>query len=823
MIFIQFIKHLIRLAIKSCKLLIYILYLSLLSKIHSKHMKKTVLFLLVLFLSGSTVYSQSNRKEVKKYNEALEYISNNKYTSADNILKALLKKQKNNLNYVFNKGICEIYTEHEDEALEHFNQIINDYSKTKEEKNVTRAAFFYKAKAFHNLYQFDEEIETLNKLNAFELNDAEKEQFKEAVAGANNARTIFFDFKPIIVTRLDILNSGYDDHTPIPTSDGKKLYFTSKRPGGISGDKLSEEGKYYEDIWFWDGKNDPVNVGSPVNTIGHDATGGLSLDGSELFIYRTKDNKPGNLYSAKLKSNGKWADPVKLGRNINKKRAVERHAALSPDGKKLYFSSNVKGGKGGRDIWVSELQPDDSTWSVPENLDINTKYDEEAPYMLSDGRTFYFSSKGYKGMGGYDIFKCMLQSDGTFSEPENIGFPINTVEDDVFFFPVSNEDIAYFTRRKTDNAEIFKTMFPDNTLIVESDVKGKVLDAAGIHPLGAEVNIYDVNSETEPDAYTLKLEKAKYKSVVIPDKDYKFVYEASGYVFDTEDIPVKDMIDKELLKKSPVLVKIEIGKTKKSKNTFFDKGNSDLNNYTKKELDVIAENLNKYDSLVVNFSTENYSEESSPLSNERKQKVVEYLRNKNISADRIYTDLSSRDIADNIMEYTIYDVESVKKVIEDKEKSKEELAAKYYIVEIYNLFFDFDKPDMQVKKNEKLDLLCNYLSENSEAKVAVVGYTDAVGPKAYNDKLAERRALMVKKYMKKYGVKENQIKILAFGEDNPVALNKKNGKYFEPSKKFNRRVEFQVIIQGKPNLKIIQFKELPPEYKDSGYNPNYKR
>ncbi len=821
MIFIQFIKHLIRLAIKSCKLLIYILYLSLLSKIHSKHMKKTVLLLLVLFLSELTVYSQSNRKEVKKYNEALEYISNNKYPSADIILKALLKKNKGNLNYVFNKGICEIYTEHEDEAIEHFNQIINDYNKTKEEKKVTRAAFFYKAKAFHNLYQFDEEIETLNKLNAFQLNDAEKNQYKEALAGANNAITIFFDFKPIIVTRLDILNSGYDDHTPIPTSDGKKLYFTSKRPGGISGDKLSEEGKYYEDIWFWDGKNDPVNVGAPINTIGHDATGGLSLDGSELFIYRTKDNKPGNLYSAKLKSNGKWSDPVKLGKNINKRRAVERHAALSPDGKKLYFSSNVKGGKGGRDIWVSELQTD-STWGVPENLDINTKYDEEAPYMLTDGHTFYFSSKGYKGMGGYDIFKCKLQSDGTFSEPENIGFPINTVEDDVFFFPVSSEDIAYFTRRKTDNAEIFKTMFPDNTLIVESTVNGKDGDSE-IYPLGAEVNIYDVNSETDPDAFTLKLEKAKYKSVVIPDKDYKFVYEAPGYVFDTEDIHIKDMIDKELIKKSPVLVKIEAGKTEKFKNTFFDKENSDLNNYTKKELDVIAENLNKYDSLVVNFSTENYSEESSPLSNERKQKAVEYLRNKNISADRIYTDLSSRDIADNIMEYTIYDVESVQKAIDVKEKTKEELESKFYVVEIYNLFFDFDKPNMKVKKNAELDTLCNYLIKNSEAEVAVVGYTDAVGPKAYNDKLAERRALMVKKYMIQQGVNKDQIKVRAFGEDNPVAFNMKNGKYFEPSKKFNRRVEFQIITQGKPNLKVLQFKELPPEYKNSGYNPNYKR
>ncbi len=784
-------------------------------------MKKIFLFLLVLLFSGYSIYSQSGRKEIKKYNEALDYISNEKYTSADDILKELLKSQKNNLDYIFNKGVCEIYTGKEDKAIEHFNQIIEDYNKTKVEKIVTKPAFFYKAKAFHSLYMFDDEIEALNKLNSFELKEQEKKQLKKALEGANNAKTIFFDFKPIIVTHLDILNSGYDDHTPIPTADGKQLYFTSKRPGGVSGDKLSEEGKYYEDIWFWDGKNDPVNVGPPVNTMGHDATGGLSLDGKTLFIYRTKDNKPGNLYSASLNSEGKWNNPVKLGKNINKRRAVERHAALSPDGKKLYFSSDVKGGKGGRDIWVSELQAD-STWGTPKSININTEYDEEAPYMLSDGITFYFSSKGYKGMGGYDIFKCMLQSDGTFSEPQNIGFPINTVEDDVFFFPVSSEDIAYFTRRKTDNAEIFKTMFPDNTLIVESDVKGKEV-GKDLYPLEAEVNICDVNSETEPDAYTLKIGKAKYKSVVIPDKDYKFVYETPGYVFDTENISIKSMLGRELIEKSPVLVKIEKGKTEKFKNIFFENGNSVLNNYTKKELDVIADNLKKYDSLVVNFSTESYKKESNQLSKERKQKAVEYLRNKDISADRIYTDLSSRDIPENKMEYTIYDIESVKKAIEEKEKEKEILAEKEYILEIENVFFGFDRTNMIIQKNKSLDSLASYLNRNPDAEIAVIGYTDAVGAAAYNDKLAEKRAVTAKKYLVSKGVNENQVTVAGYGEDNPVAFNKKDGRYYEPSKKFNRRVEFRVLKQGKPVLKIIQFKELTDNYKDPKYNPGYKR
>ncbi len=784
-------------------------------------MKKIVLIFLVLSLNGYHTSAQSSRKDVKNFNNALELIGNKKYSSAGNILEALLQKDSDNLEYTYYKGICEVNSGNDNKAVEHFDEIIADYDKNKKDNEYIKGAIFYKAKAYHNLYQFDEELETLNKLNSFDLKENEKEQLKIAIDGANNAKEIFLNFKPIIVTRLSVLNSGYDDHTPIPTSDGKKLYFTSKRPGGVSGDKLSEEGKYYEDIWFWDGKDAPVNVGPPVNTMGHDATGGLSLDGKILFIYRTKDGKPGDLYSASLNSNNKWNTPIKLGKNINKRRAVERHAALSPDGKKLYFSTDKKGGKGGRDIWVSEKN-EDGTWGKPTDININTKYDEEAPYMLADGVTFYFSSKGYKGMGGYDIYKCMLKSDGTFTKPQNIGFPINTVEDDVFFFPTTNEDVAYFTRRKTDNAEIYKTIFPDNTLIVQSYVFGKQTDKE-LYPMNAHINIIDVNSDTEPDAYTLSMHNGKYKSVVIPDKDYKFVYESPDYVFDTEDISIKDMTNQTMIERKPVLVKIEQGKTEKYKNMSFDKNKSELNNYTKKELDIIADNLNKYDSLVVNFSTEKNTNKSNKLSNDRKKKVVDYLRNKGIPADKIYIDLSPRDIVNNKMEYTIYDTESVKKALKNKENEIEIINKSEYIVEIENLFFNFDSQSMQIKKNNNLDSLAVYLKRNPNSRIAVIGYTDAVGTVSYNDKLSEKRAVSVSKYLKKSGVKENQIKILGYGENNPVSLNKKDGKYFEPSKKYNRRVEFKVLVQGKPNLRIIQFKELPPEYKNSNYNSDYKR
>ncbi|MCF6366137.1 MAG: OmpA family protein [Bacteroidales bacterium] len=784
-------------------------------------MKKILLLFISLALFFNSSDAQTKRSKNKKLIAAQDLFANYRYKGAKKLYSELLKSEKGNLEYNFYTGICELYTDEEDKAMEHFDFIINDYKKSKKESDYTKAAVFYKAKVYHNLYQFDEEVETLKTLSSFALSDNEKKEMETSINNADFAKQLFFDFKPIIVTRLDILNSGYDDHTPVPTANGSKLYFTSKRPGGISGEAISEEGKYFEDIWSWEENSEPVNIGLPVNTKEHDATGGLSLDGKIIFIYKSSEDRLGDIYTSTLENNS-WTEPKKLGKNINKRKSTERHVALSPDGKTLYFSSDRKDGKGGRDIWVSNLK-DDGTWGEPSNININTKADEESPYMLSDGMTFYFSSKGHKGMGGYDIFKCMLQNDGTFSEPVNVGFPINTVEDDVFFFPLSDEQTAYFTRRKSDNAEIFKTIFPDNSLIVESEVKGKEIDK-DLYPIDkGEVTVIDINSEEHPDAYTLNLEKGKYKTVVVQDKNYKFYYESPDYVFDTENITTEDMLGVEKIEKNPILVKIEEGKTVKFKNTGFDENSSDFNDYTRTELDLIAENLNKYENLVVNFSTEDYTKTADELSKERKNKAVDYIKSKGIDSDRIYTDLSSRDIPNNTIEYTIYDILSVKKAIEDKEKRKEVTEPEDYIVEIENVYFNFDKSKLQVTSNDKLDLLAKYLADNSNAKIEIIGYTDAVGSSAYNNKLSAKRAKTVKAYLTEKGAAENQVITSAYGEDNPVTVNKKNGKYFEESKKYNRRVEFRILSQGKPNLKIIQFKNIPEEYKDTEHNSNYKK
>ena len=271
-------------------------------------MRKILLLLIAVCISFSLSDAQSKRQIKKEYSEAKELLANHRYKSAKKIFSKFLKGDKSNLEYNFYTGICELNTDEYDQAIEHFDYIINDYKKSGNESDFTRSSIFYKADAYHNLYKFDEEIELLNSLSSFDLNDSEKENLEKSIKNVNEAKGIFFNFQPIIVTRLDILNSEYDDHTPIPTSDGKKLYFTSKRPGGISDKKISEEGKYFEDIWMWETDKEPVNIGPPINTMKHDATGGLSLDGNTIFIYKASDKKLGDIYTSKLE-NGNWTEP----------------------------------------------------------------------------------------------------------------------------------------------------------------------------------------------------------------------------------------------------------------------------------------------------------------------------------------------------------------------------------------------------------------------------------------------------------------------------------------------------------------------------------
>jgi Tol biopolymer transport system component len=181
--------------------------------------------------------------------------------------------------------------------------------------------------------------------------------------------------------------------------------------------------------------------------MGNDLAVSLSHDGQILFTYQDSPEGNGDLLISYLKDSV-YSQPKKLTGEINT-YAWEGSCSLSPDGKILYFSSNREGGYGGKDIYRAKLLSD-STWGNIINLgdSINTPYDEDAPFIHADGRTLFYSSNGLKSSGGYDIFRSLMENDSTFKKTENLGYPINSPVDDIYFSLTANGNKAYYSAQK---------------------------------------------------------------------------------------------------------------------------------------------------------------------------------------------------------------------------------------------------------------------------------------------------------------------------------------------------------------------------------------
>ncbi|QNP50731.1 PD40 domain-containing protein [Hymenobacter qilianensis] len=238
------------------------------------------------------------------------------------------------------------------------------------------------------------------------------------------------------------INSPYADYSPVISADESVLMFTSRRDNSTGEQTDPETGGFFEDIYqsTRTGQKWTVarNLKEPINTDGHDATVGLAPDGQRMLVY-VEDNG-GDLHEANLRG-AEWRKPQRLGARINSK-GHESSAAYTPDGRSLYFVSDKEGGLGSRDIYKVELEgrgPALNLGSV-----INTPYGEEGVFLHPDGKTMYFSSEGHNSMGGYDIFKSVFEN-GKWSAPENLGWPINTPDDDVFFVISASGRHGYYS------------------------------------------------------------------------------------------------------------------------------------------------------------------------------------------------------------------------------------------------------------------------------------------------------------------------------------------------------------------------------------------
>ncbi len=340
-------------------------------------------------------------------------------------------------------------------------QSLNYFIKAKElDPGVDRDILYYLGQAYQYSENFDSAqvhyrkylVQTSSTTDSLQL--VRRKEVERKIKECDQAR--IFMAAPVNVDIVHVtnkVNSEYPDYAPTITADESLMVFTSRRQEGNLNPKLAADLEYYEDIYMATRKNgewsEAVNAGPPLNDRYHNASVSLSPDGKEMFIYH--DDYAGDIYVSYLTPGGTWTVPESL-KEINTSYA-ENSVSITADYQKLYFTSNRPPGIGGTDIYVA-TKNSKGKWSNIKNLGpvINTPYDEDGAFISANGKHLYFSSNGHIGMGDLDIFRSSYDSlTDTWSEPVNLGYPINSTENDIYFALTGDERYAYFSSVKFQN------------------------------------------------------------------------------------------------------------------------------------------------------------------------------------------------------------------------------------------------------------------------------------------------------------------------------------------------------------------------------------
>ena len=325
---------------------------------------------------------------------------------------------------------------------------------------------FNEAINFYNSY-----LQKLNKQKEYRGEDkVPVSQVRRRIYECENGLEFVNNARNFKITNIgSSVNSSSKDYAPVINADETVLIFTSRRAEGNLNENVFDDNFYYEDIFISkkvDGQwSTAKNIGETVNTLYFDSNLALSADGKQLYLYKDGDNGDGNIYLSELQDDDTWSEPEPLSNNINSSY-TENSVSISPDGNTLYFTSDRPGSYGGYDIYRCEKDRR-GEWGKVTNLGqvINTPYNEEGVFIGHDGKTLYFSSRGHKGMGGYDIFKSTYDDEKLeWGEPVNLGYPINTPDDDVYFVTTKDETSGYYATVRNDGVgylDLYKVEVPD--------------------------------------------------------------------------------------------------------------------------------------------------------------------------------------------------------------------------------------------------------------------------------------------------------------------------------------------------------------------------
>lgn len=447
---------------------------------------------------------------------------------------------------------------------------------------------------------------------------------------------------PVLLTSL--VNTQYPEYLPMLDPTGRKLYFTSDRKGGISQEQ-SDDSDFDEDLFFIEKINNqwtaPMLMPEPINSTNNDGAASFSADG-QTMVYGACGREDGigscDLYISYLEGNT-WSQPVNMGNVVNSS-GWDAHSTISYDGNRIIFSSGRNGGYGNEDLYMVERNIF-GDWGVPINLGsmVNTPFDESSPFLSQDGKTLYFASSGHPGFGGYDVFKTIFEN-GRWSEPVNVGRPLNTPGDDKYFTIGGSGEVGYFSSDRGGNLDLYEIEIPEDmrpqpTVIVS----GTVTSAKTNSPVGAYVMVEDLNTGELIAVNKSNSATGKYLVVLPAGITYSVSANKEGYFFYSQkfDVPLTQRFEE--ITKDIALKPIEKGAKVVLNNIFFETGKSILSPQSKVELQRAIDLMRANPSMVIEVGghTDNVGDDllNMKLSHDRAKSVRDYLVNGGIESVRV--------------------------------------------------------------------------------------------------------------------------------------------------------------------------------------------
>ncbi|MBX7108346.1 MAG: OmpA family protein [Chitinophagales bacterium] len=582
-----------------------------------------------------TTVKNASKKTLHAYDDAQKMIMSENYAGAIQQLDLLTKTDENFIDGWLLLG--ELYKEEGN-----YQQAKTTLERvTALDINYSSKCYFFLAESNWNLDNYEECISASKQYLTFtDISKSRELLAKQYIANAEFAVVAIAHPVPFNPETLgDAINTDAPEYLPSLTGDEKTIIFTRRPGNGRSSNEDFFESHMVSEQWS---HATPL---TEINTAYNEGAQSITPDGN--IIYFVVCDKPNGYGSCDIyftqKRGDEWSVPENVGAPVCS-NAWETQPSIAADGKTLYFVSTRQGGKGGSDIWYS-VKDKNGRWSVPQNAgdSVNTSFDEKTPFIHPDGKTLYFSSSGHPGMGKDDIFFSRKNDDGRWGMPVNLGYPINTKNAENSFIVSLDGKHAYFAsdRFKTgrDMDLYFFNLYNAARPNPVTYLTGNVTDSETGSAVAADLQLIELKSGEITGEATSDSQTGNYLVSVPTGANYALNVSAKGYLFFSENLPLKDYISEEPFRFNVPLQPIQKGGTVVLKNIFFESDSYVLKEESKVELSKLNDLMKQNPTLKIQISghTDNNGSAAynQSLSENRARTVYEYLISSGIAATRL--------------------------------------------------------------------------------------------------------------------------------------------------------------------------------------------